>query len=122
MRIRIRLFARQREIAGAREVAVEIPSGSTIEDAWAALADLHPALADGRPYVRFARNGEYAAAEEPLHDGDEVACIPPVSGGRRTASSRPARTASSSLPRRPSRPAWAMLSPSAWPPPPTGRW
>lgn len=81
MRIRVRLFARQREIAGSREVLVELAEGSTIEGAWAALAAAYPALADGRPYVRFARNGEYAAADEPLAEGDEVACIPPVSGG-----------------------------------------
>jgi molybdopterin converting factor subunit 1 len=79
--IRIRLFARQRELAGAREVAVEVPDGATIEDAWAALKVLHPAVAAGRPYVRFARNGEYARPEDSLSDGDEVACIPPVSGG-----------------------------------------
>ena len=47
MRVRIRLFARQREIVGAREVAVELPGPSTIEDAWAALVVLHPALAPG---------------------------------------------------------------------------
>ena len=81
MRIRVRLFARQREIAGAREVVLELADGSSIEDAWAALAALHPALADGRPYVRFARNGEYATADAGLAEGDEVACIPPVSGG-----------------------------------------
>jgi molybdopterin synthase catalytic subunit len=81
VRVHVRLFARQREIAGAREVALEVPAGSTIEGAWAALVALHPALADGRPYVRFARNGEYAAAEAGLEEGDEVACIPPVSGG-----------------------------------------
>ena len=81
MHVRIRLFARQREIAGARHVALEIPAGSAIEDAWAALATLHPALADSRPYVRFARNGEYAGPETALGDGDEVACIPPVAGG-----------------------------------------
>jgi molybdopterin synthase catalytic subunit len=81
MRVRLRLFARQREIAGAREVGVELAPGSTIEDAWAALVALHPALADGRPYVRFAHNGQYADAATALADGDEVACIPPVSGG-----------------------------------------
>jgi molybdopterin converting factor subunit 1 len=79
--VRIRLFARQREIAGAREVAVELPEGSTIEDAWAALVVLHPALASGRPYVRYARNGQYTDAKAALEDGDEVACIPPVAGG-----------------------------------------
>jgi molybdopterin synthase catalytic subunit len=81
MRVRVRLFARQREIAGAREVAVELPDGSTIEDAWAALVVLHPALASGRPYVRYARNGRYTDAKAALDDGDEVACIPPVAGG-----------------------------------------
>jgi MoaD family protein len=79
--VRIRLFARQREIAGTREVAVDLPVGSTIEDAWAALVVLHPALASGRPYVRYARNGRYTDAKAALEDGDEVACIPPVAGG-----------------------------------------
>jgi molybdopterin synthase catalytic subunit len=79
--VRIRLFARQREIAGTREVVVELPDGSTIEDAWAALVVLHPALASGRPYVRYARNGRYTDAKAALEDGDEVACIPPVAGG-----------------------------------------
>jgi len=81
MHVRVRLFARQREIAGTREVPLELPAGATVGDAWAAVALLHPGLADGRPYVRFARNGVYAAAETELEDGDEVACIPPVSGG-----------------------------------------
>jgi len=79
--VRIRLFARQREIAGSREVAVELPEGATIEEAWAALVVLHPALASGRPYVRYARNGQYTGPETALVDGDEVACIPPVAGG-----------------------------------------
>jgi molybdopterin synthase catalytic subunit len=81
VRVRVRLFARQREIAGTREVVVELTAGASIEDAWAALAAAHPALAAGRPYVRFARNGEYADPAATLADGDEVACIPPVSGG-----------------------------------------
>jgi len=81
VRVRIRLFARQREIAGTREVALEIAAGATVEEAWAAIVALHPALADGRPYVRFARNGAYTSAGTALEDGDEIACIPPVSGG-----------------------------------------
>jgi molybdopterin converting factor subunit 1 len=81
MRIRVRLFARQRELAGARAIDLDLPVGSTVSDAWDALARLHPALADGRPWVRFARNGAYVEDAEPLADGDEVACIPPVSGG-----------------------------------------
>jgi molybdopterin converting factor subunit 1 len=81
VRVRVRLFARQRELAGAREVALELPAGATVGDAWNAVATRVPALASGRPFVRFARNGNYAGADTPLADGDEVACIPPISGG-----------------------------------------
>lgn len=81
MRIRVRLFAIQRELAGTREVALELPDGATIEDAWAATVERFPAIAPGRNYVRFARNAAYAPAETGLEDGDEVAFIPPVSGG-----------------------------------------
>jgi molybdopterin converting factor subunit 1 len=81
VRVRVRLFAVQRELAGTREVPLELAAGATIEDGWAALTLRFPTLAAGRSSVRFARNGEYADPETPLADGDEVACIPPVSGG-----------------------------------------
>jgi molybdopterin synthase catalytic subunit len=81
MRIRIRLFAIQRELAGARVVDLELPAGASIESAWSALVAGHPTLAPGRPYVRFARNNDYADAGTLLADGDELAIIPPVSGG-----------------------------------------
>jgi MoaE-MoaD fusion protein len=81
IRIRIRLFAVQRELAGAREVPVELPDGADVEAAWVALVARHPVLAPGRPSVRFARNGDYAEPTTVLADGDEVAMIPPVSGG-----------------------------------------
>ena len=81
MRIRVRLFAIQRELAGTREVALELAAGATIEDAWAAVVERYPAIAPGRDYVRFARNAAYAPAATPLADNDEVAFIPPVSGG-----------------------------------------
>ena len=81
MRLRVRLFAVQRELAGTREVTLEVPEGATIEDGWRALVECFPVLAPGRPSVRFARNGEYADPTAVLADGDELACIPPVSGG-----------------------------------------
>ncbi len=81
MRVRVRLFAIQRELAGTRELGLELVDGATIEDAWAALVALHPVLAPGRGSMRFARNSEYADADTTLADGDELACIPPVSGG-----------------------------------------
>lgn len=81
IRVRVRLFAIQRELAGAREIALELAPGATIEAAWAALVERHPVLAPGRPAVRFARNGEYADPDTTLGNGDELAIIPPVSGG-----------------------------------------
>lgn len=89
MRVRVRLFAMQREIAGTRDVELELGAGAAIEDAWSALVDRFPRLAPGRPAVRFARNGAYAAPDTPLADGDEVAMIPPVSGGAPEAPTPP---------------------------------
>ena len=81
MRIRVRLFAMQREAAGRRELAVEVANGAVVEDAWAAAVREVPALAPGRSSIRFAVNGDYADPSRELADGDELACIPPVSGG-----------------------------------------
>lgn len=81
MRLRVRLFAVQRELVGARDLELELPDGATIEDAWASLVERYPVLAPGRPSVRFARNAAYAPPTTALADGDELAIIPPVSGG-----------------------------------------
>jgi molybdopterin synthase catalytic subunit len=81
LRIRIRLFAMQREAAGTRELRVEVPAGATVDDAWSAAVEAVPALAPGRRSLRFALNGSYTDPGTPLADGDEIACIPPVSGG-----------------------------------------
>jgi molybdopterin synthase catalytic subunit len=89
--VRVRLFARQRELAGLREVQVDLPDGATIDDAWLAVAGRYPAIASGRPWLRFARNGEYADPAAVLANGDELACIPPVSGGAEDDDGAPAR-------------------------------
>jgi molybdopterin synthase catalytic subunit len=81
VRIRVRLFAIQRELAGTRSLALDVGEGATVEDAWAALVARFPVLAPGRPSVRFALNGEYADPGDRLGEDDELACIPPVSGG-----------------------------------------
>src|SRR5215207_5506363 len=81
LRIRVRLFAMQREAAGMRELRLEVPLGSTVDDAWKAVVETVPALAPGRSSLRFAVNGEYTDDDRTLDDGDELACIPPVSGG-----------------------------------------
>jgi molybdopterin synthase catalytic subunit len=90
MAVRIRLFAVQRELAGSREVRVELPDGADVEAAWDALVARHPALKPGREFLRFARNGDYADPTTRLSDGDEVAMIPPVSGGAADAPAGPA--------------------------------
>lgn len=76
MQVRIRLFAALRERAGAGEIELELPEGARVSDA---LAELAP-LTDGVPVV-MAVNQEYAEAEAELSSGDELALIPPVSGG-----------------------------------------
>jgi molybdopterin converting factor subunit 1 len=84
MRVRVRLFAIQRELAGTRNLELDVPNGGTVADAWVALVERFPVLAPGRSSVRFARNGEYADPTDGLAEGDELACIPPVSGGAGT--------------------------------------
>jgi molybdopterin converting factor small subunit len=54
---------------------------ATLEELWSVLADQHPGLAPMRETLAFAINGEYARMEEAVSIGDEVAVLPPVSGG-----------------------------------------
>ncbi|MBA2305149.1 MAG: molybdopterin converting factor subunit 1 [Acidobacteria bacterium] len=81
MLVTVRLFARLREIAGAPEVQVEVPLGATVGDAWAALSARHSALAAYATSISCAVNEDYARMTERLQEGDEVAFLPPVSGG-----------------------------------------
>jgi MoaE-MoaD fusion protein len=76
MHIRVRLFAALRERAGSGEVELELPDGAVVGDALERLGG----LTDGLRVV-MAVNQEYADADVQLHSGDEVALIPPVSGG-----------------------------------------
>jgi molybdopterin converting factor subunit 1 len=76
MKVRIRLFAGLRERAGAGEVELELPEQARVRDA---LAQLH-AITSDLPVV-MAINKEYANEDAMLQAGDELALIPPVSGG-----------------------------------------
>jgi MoaE-MoaD fusion protein len=76
MRVTVRLFAGLRERAGAAERQLELPGGSRLADVWAPLA-----LGEEPEGLLYAVNKEYAPPDRRLSDGDEVALIPPVSGG-----------------------------------------
>jgi molybdopterin synthase catalytic subunit len=76
MRVTVRLFAMLRERAGTGRRELDLPDGATAGDVWAAL-ELGPEP-DG---LAVAVNREYAERSAPLAEGDEVALIPPVSGG-----------------------------------------
>lgn len=80
MKIAVRCFAVLRELAVDR-TTLTMPAGSSVDDAWTMLASAHPGISPHRPFVRPARNGAYTPWETPLADGDEVAFLPPVSGG-----------------------------------------
>jgi molybdopterin synthase catalytic subunit len=80
MRVNVRCFAILRELAADR-TSLELVDGATLSEAWDGLQDRFPAIAPHRPYVRGARNSEYAGWEVGLADGDEIAFLPPVSGG-----------------------------------------
>jgi molybdopterin synthase catalytic subunit len=88
MRITVRYFALQRQQLGRRDETLELPDGASVDDAWAHLVALHSVLAAADGVVRFARNATYADRSEPLHDGDELALIPPVAGGAGSDGSR----------------------------------
>jgi molybdopterin synthase catalytic subunit len=74
--VRVRLFAALRERAGSGSVEVELSEGAVVGDVWPALD-----LGDEPPGILFAVNRAYAERDVALSDGDEVAVIPPVSGG-----------------------------------------
>jgi len=75
------LFARLREQAGGERFPLELPEGATVAGAYAELARAHPRLDREPGTIRAAVNREFAGWDDVVADGDEVAFIPPVSGG-----------------------------------------
>jgi MoaE-MoaD fusion protein len=84
MRITVRLFAALRERAGWSQRQLELPDGAVVSDVWPALE-----LGDEPPGLAYARNREYAVRDAPVQEDDEVAVIPPVSGGAFTVRPQP---------------------------------
>ena len=79
--VTVKLFAAYQEAYGVPELALELPVSSSVEAVRDRLIADHPELAEWRELTRFGVNLEFAPPETTLHNGDEVALIPPVSGG-----------------------------------------
>lgn len=81
MIIRLLLFADCRRAAGFPELTLALPKEASIPELWAAVEDVCPALLDFRATARVSVNRTFVAEDVRLRPGDEVALIPPVSGG-----------------------------------------
>lgn len=81
MRVTVRLFARLRDIAGAAEMPVDVAADATIGTVWQRLVSDFPDFARYERSISSAVNADYARMDQPVKDGDEVAFLPPVSGG-----------------------------------------
>ena len=81
MRVTVRLFARLRDIAGAAELRRDVAAEATIRSVWNALVIDFPEFAGYERSISSAVNADYARMDQRIADGDEVAFLPPVSGG-----------------------------------------
>ncbi len=81
MRVRVLFFGVLRDIVGHAEDTLEIAPQSTLASLFDAYAERFATLRDKRPSILLARNREFSKPETVLHDNDEVAFLPPVSGG-----------------------------------------
>jgi molybdopterin converting factor subunit 1 len=79
--VTVRLFARLRELARRDELRLEVAEGSTAQDVWNGLTREYPALADYTKAISVAVNEDYARLTASVRDGDDIAFLPPVSGG-----------------------------------------
>ena len=81
MRVTVRLFARLRDLAGAGELVRDVPAPATVNSIWQTLVTEMPALQESERTMSVAVNADYAKMSAAVADGDEVAFLPPVSGG-----------------------------------------
>lgn len=81
MRVRVRFFATLRERAGVAELERTLAAPTTVADLWETLRSENPKLGAYGGRIAFAVNEAYVDSKTPLQDNDEVAFIPPVSGG-----------------------------------------
>ena len=81
MRVTVRLFARLRDLAGSGELVRDVPTPATVETVWQSLVADMPELRDYERTMSVAVNADYSKMSARVSDGDEVAFLPPVSGG-----------------------------------------
>jgi molybdopterin converting factor subunit 1 len=81
MRCEVILFAHVREAVGKDRLVLDLPDGATVCDAIESLSARHESVAAMRGRLAVAVNQRYADSQSPLHEGDVLALIPPVSGG-----------------------------------------
>ena len=81
MRVTVRLFARLRDIAGTGDLSREAQAGATVRDVWQGLVSEFPEMARYETSISSAVNADYARMTAGVSDGDEIAFLPPVSGG-----------------------------------------
>jgi molybdopterin converting factor subunit 1 len=81
MRVTVRLFARLRDIAGAGELQRDAPAGANVHAVWASLVSEYPELSAYETSISCAVNADYSRFTAAVADGDEIAFLPPVSGG-----------------------------------------
>jgi molybdopterin converting factor subunit 1 len=81
MRVTVRLFARLRDLAGAGELVRDVTSPATVQTVWRSLVSEFPGLAEYERSLSVAVNADYSRMTADVADGDEVAFLPPVSGG-----------------------------------------
>ncbi len=81
VRVKVLFFGRLKDVVGQSEESLDLADSSTIEQLFALYSERIPELAKYRSSVVASRNQEFASWDTPLHPGDEVAFLPPVSGG-----------------------------------------
>jgi molybdopterin converting factor subunit 1 len=79
--VKVRLFARLRDLVGSGEFDRDVPDGATVRAVWDVLVREHPVIAPYADSLSCAVNVEYARMTTRVSEGDEVAFLPPVSGG-----------------------------------------
>jgi molybdopterin converting factor small subunit len=91
MRVTVQLFARLGDLAGRREETYDLAPGARAADVWDAVATAHPDVRTLAGAVSCAINADFAPLSAEVRDGDEIAFLPPVSGGAGPDGRRPRR-------------------------------